>query len=205
MNYVSPKLPSSPNKLVRKAQTLIEKLSINPYFPSTIPSIHILAAQKDILENYMDKDVHVKSLHLRKLKKAFNNLRSTIRDIGFYVDEQAKGSAEIILSTGFELRSDSSQTQELESPKNVEIRKSILDGSISLEWSKMDGTHLYIVQMSRTDPKKSEAIWITTQVTSKNTTKIGHLVHARSYYFRVKRVTKLMESSYSRVTRFCAA
>ncbi len=195
----------SPIELVDKAQTLVEKMTLNNHFLHLEPAISVLAARTDILADCVSKAFFNDPENIKKQKEAFNNLVEMIHQLAGCVSRVADGNSEIILSSGFEIRSKHKKSPMPEHPENFQVHISDQSGETRLEWKKVPGNYAYVIQITSTNPETENATWVTAGVTTNTELTIQNLKHGMRYYFRIKTVGREFESPYSSVATFCAA
>lgn len=140
-----------------------------------------------------------------KQHEAYNNLSELIHQLAGYVSRVAAGNSEILLSSGFEVRSKQKKSPMPVHPENFQVHITDEGGTTQLEWEKVPGNYAYVIQITSANPETGNSVWITAGVTTKTELTIQNLKIGTRYYFRIKTVGKLYESTYSRVATICAA
>lgn len=195
----------SPLELVNKAQILVEKMTLNNHFPHPEPSVAVLAARKDILADCISKAFFNDPKSAEKQQEAYNTLVELIHQLAGYVTRIADGNSEILLSSGFDIRSKRKKSPMPEHPENFQVHISDEGGTTRLEWEKVSGNYAYVIQITSTNPETGNAVWVTAGVTTRTELIIQNLKLGMRYYFRIKTAGRLFESPYSSVATICAA
>ncbi len=166
-----------------KAYFIIEKLTGNPDFPVTDPTLLVVEAAAGELgdaitaaEAGSHQDVAIKNQKEAVLDTLMAKLQSDI-------NTKANGSVAKILGAGFEVRKTPTPASLLGPVENLTIKLGANPGEIILKWKRIKGAMLYVVvgYIDNTLP----AVDKTLTETTKSKVTIANLQSGMVYHFRI--------------------
>lgn len=179
-------------ELIQKARTLVARMDGNTLFSSPKPALAEITAAAAALENaYEDAHDGTKADKIR-LRERESELIGFVKQLGAYVQSASGGEAEVILSSGFELKRETTTRVPASNPAHVRGKATIHAGEVIIRWDAASGAKSYVAEMS-TDGINWKACGMTT---SRKLTVSG-LEGGSKPLFRVAGVGPLGQSGWS--------
>ena len=187
----------TPQDLVSKAATLVDKMTGNPKFPTPNPDLADITAAIAEVNAAIEKSQFgdKQAILLRNTKMRV--LKDLLRTLAGYVGVTAQGDPNIILSSGFEVRRKPSPRPPVSRPVALKADRSSKTGQIKLAWQPVKGSKQYIVEMATTDPIDPNTVFTLVGYTSKAGYLVDNLEPGTYCWFRVKTLGSNSESSFS--------
>ena len=151
-------------ELLLKANTIIAAMTNNPNFPEPWPDqAPSLSVLKEAVANFQiaAQDAQTRDINKLKLRdKACETLAHRLLDLVPYVELVAKGDADILLSSGFDLCKERTHTGinkiSLGAPTDFWVKRSDKEGELIAHVAKLQGASSYELQIAEGDPTVEE-------------------------------------------------
>jgi len=176
----------SPKKTLARLRLHIEKLTGNAFFPLTAPTIAVLTAMADELDDTITKiEAGLKSLIPHRDTLVADSLQM-IRDLAYNIQDLSKGDEEMIKSAGFDVRKIGGAIVLPAQVQNFKA-KPIGPGKIKLSWTTVDNAAIYIIEQligANVPPLPGPAHWDAIGKTRNVSFVVEGLNPGELYYFR---------------------
>lgn len=195
----------NPRSLVFFTRRLINKMTGNANFPDPDPSLADLTAKLTEFENLATAALNGGRAEVYNRNESAKELKAMLRTLADYVSLVAKGNGTLILSSGFDVRSEPEPAPPLTNPRGLEASRSSRSGEVTLDWTTVPNALNYQVEFTTTDPNLPEVNWVQSGVSSKSKYSVDNLSVGQYYWFRVKAYGRDDASGYSDPARVMAA
>lgn len=178
-------------KIVR-ARAVVAAMTGNPNFPTPLPTLADVTTATDALELAQQAlpggpaATEIRDIRERELDRLMSDLQ-------VYVESVAQGDAEIVLSSGMELRDPQSPVGILAAPAELTIKQGPAEGSVKLKWTSVRKNSGYRVE-GTTNPSEG---WPMVYQSEKARLGIYDLEPGTKYYFRVATLSRAGYEGYS--------
>ena len=178
-----------------KSNTIVAAVTSNNNYPipwlSQIPSLSAFTtAQMNYEAAYYDaltKDIN--KVALRDSQRLI--LTKMLKQLAPYFELVAQGSVDILESTGYDLRRDTTHTDRVDplpAPAGFRVSRGELTGTLDVKVKRLDGAGSYEVQMTELDPLV-EAHWEhALSSTTASHIQLTHLTATHTYWVRVRAI-----------------
>jgi hypothetical protein len=139
---------TTPEKLLARLRMHIQMLTGNAYFPTPEPTLPVLQAAADELEQTIDDVNSGNKAKIPHRNAVVAEVEEYIRTLSYYVQLTSNGDAEKIQSAGFELRKEASPPQLPVQVANLRA-EALGNGKIKLRWKAISNADIYVVQASK--------------------------------------------------------
>lgn len=187
----------NPRSLVLFTRRIINKMTGNPSFPTPQPALADLDTKLTEFENLATEAIDGSKAEVYSRNESSKGLKTMLRTLANYVSLTAVGDGVIILSSGFDVRSEPEPTPPLTNPEALKASRSSRSGEVELDWTSVPNALNYQVQFTTTDPNMSAAVWVQVGVSSKSKYSVYDLILGQFYWFRVKAYGRDDASGYS--------
>lgn len=193
------------NGLLAKAEKIVLKMTDNPNFATPNPTLaEVTQATEDLrsaaaLASNGDRQ----AIFDRNIKAA--NLTQLLRLMAYYVAGVGDGNGEILISSGFELKKEATPVPPVTAPIDFLAIRSLMPGSVKLNWKAVNGAKAYVVELTSVDPQQQSPVWVQAAITSQSRAVITDLTLTSYYWFRVRTVGKANESPWSDISQVLVA
>ncbi|MCZ4410515.1 fibronectin type III domain-containing protein [Cryomorphaceae bacterium 1068] len=178
-------------------RNVLKNMDGNANFPTPTPALADVTTKLDEFEDLALQAQFRDGRAILYRNKAGDELKDMLRTLGAYVSMVAEGDASIIVSAGFEVRSQSEPTPPLSDPTDLSATRSNRSGKVELDWETVKHALNYVVEMTTTDPVSPTAEWINAGTTSRSKFTVDNLEPGTYYWFRVKAFGRRDNSGYS--------
>jgi hypothetical protein len=175
----------SPNALVAKATHIRQKMNGNVNFPAPTPTLVQLGDAISELSLAIDEALKRNKKKIAIRNVMFRNLKTMLRQLGTYVQHSSMGNDEKIISSGFETKAQGNPTGTLPSAANMRAKPTATIGSIKLNWDRVFGARMYMIEWCNTNPSL-EANWKILDFSSHARYTTHDLTTGQICWFRVK-------------------
>lgn len=195
----------NPTALIQFSFDVVESMTDNANFPTPTPALADITAKTEEfrelakLARFRDK----RYVYNRNL--AGKELKDMLRTLGAYVSMVAQGKGEVILSSGFDIRSEAEPVPPLTRPVDLEVFYDRNSGNAELNWATVRYALNYTVEMTQTNPDSPDADWIEIGITSKSKLMVDNLTQGTFYWFRVKANGTNGNSAFCNPEKYMAA
>lgn len=194
---------TTPEKWLARIRMHITKLTSNPHFPTTTPSVADLTLKADQLENLITAAANGDRELILQRDNCVLEIKEMLTQLGYDVQKQSGGNAEIIVSAGFKTRK---ARGPLAACVKVVVKKvtALGTGEIELEWSGMTQAKVFWIEIKA----DTGAPWVVVDLTDKVKFRLHGFLSAEEfillepghrYFFRVRGWNKLGFGAYSEV------
>ncbi|MBL0311068.1 MAG: fibronectin type III domain-containing protein [Bacteroidetes bacterium] len=180
-------------KIVR-ARAVLAAMTGNPNFTTPSPTLADVTTAVDALELAQQNlpggpdETEIRDIREQELDVLMSNLQ-------IYVEGEAQGNPEIVLSSGMETRNAQSPIGILLAPETAIAKQGADEGSVKLKWKSVKKNSGYRVEGS-TDPLLG---WPMVYQAEKASLKVFDLVPGTKYYFRVATLSRYGYEGFSPV------
>jgi hypothetical protein len=140
------KLPTT--EKIQKARNIVSQMDGNIHFQSPLPTLAEIGAAANDLEAAYEAALNRGRIELAWMRRCDTVLGDLIVALAAYVQSVCRGSATIILSSGFELQQQRAHRVSAAPPPGVNCRAGDQEGEIRLSWEPVQGARAYNIQMS---------------------------------------------------------
>jgi hypothetical protein len=172
---------------VLKANHVINHLTGNIYFPTPNPTIPTVETAVDYLgdaiiaaQNGGSDQIDLRNLRTKEVK-------TLLKELGVYVQDESKGDEMKILSSGFDVIVRGGPVGPLPAATNVTGKTGAAIGTSELHWDKVKGAGAYIVEKTSGDPSV-EAGWTVHGYTTRSRYVATGLTTGQVNWFRIKAI-----------------
>ena len=183
---------SVPEK-IQKARNLVTRMNGNAHFTNPSPSLAEVSTAIDDLERAYEEALNGGKMQIARMRQCDSVLYSLIVTMAAYVQTVSRGDEAIILSSGFDVKSDKTVRAQTEAPLNINGKAGEHEGEVSLVWDPVPGAKAYNIQVSR----DSMTGWTYCGSSTKRRTVIGGLESGAKCYFRVASIGQQGQSGWS--------
>jgi len=195
----------TPAGLLVKARNMVSKLTGNVAFPTPTPSLALVTAAADTLEEAINAhDLNPGPREVTDRNLAFQEVKGLVTDLGGYVQAASNGDLDLIQSAGCGVRKSASPIGELPAPKRLVATANPHPGRIDVSWGGVRGRSMYELEICQGDPNVEDN-WKFVLLTTKNRYSAMDLSSDTVYFFRVKTLGVAGISPVSEVTNAKAA
>jgi len=173
------------------------KLTGNENFPDPTPSLAAITTKREELTALDIRSQTGDRTAIYERNTVAKELKNMLRTLSLYISLMAMGDAEIILSSGFELRKASSPTAPLSRPSDLLARRSDHAGKVKLKWRPVKNAVNSVIELTTDDPNEPTTKWSTAGLTSQSKFMVENLTPGIYYWFRVKAFGRRHQSPYS--------
>jgi hypothetical protein len=192
--------------LVLFTRQVLKNMDGNANFPTPTPALADITIKLDEYEELALAAQFRDKRAVLYRNNAGTELKAMLRTLGAYVSMVAEGADAIIVSSGFEVRSQSDPTPPLTVPVKLSAVRNSHSGRVELDWESVKNALNYVVEMTMDDVQSPEATWINVGTTSRSKFMVDDLNPGTMYSFRVKAFGRRNEdSAYSRPASIIAA
>jgi maltooligosyltrehalose synthase len=179
-------------KLVAKGQTVHKYMSGNVYFAKPSVSMDDFAAALQLLEQAISNAAYADRAMIAKRDAQATIVADMLRSLASYVDAEAKGDRDIILSSGFEVRSEPTKSGEPTAPAKLEVVLGNISGTATFKCKREKNVHTYVGEWKQEDATE----WQTVLSTGCKI-KLEGLMPLTNYTFRIAAVNSKGQSNWS--------
>lgn len=154
----------SDSDLDTKAQSIVQSLTGNIYFPETSPTLAEFTETKQAYSTSMNNAVGGTRLQIALKKEARAVLLDAIKNLGFNVESLAKGNRVKLVSTGYELASDGENTATIHPPTNFMMEDGMNIGQVKFSVKAVRNAVAYVHEYTPA-PLTVNSNWITQSTT----------------------------------------
>ncbi|MCZ4410350.1 fibronectin type III domain-containing protein [Cryomorphaceae bacterium 1068] len=169
----------------------------NAHFPDPSPTLAEIAVKREKLEALDIKSSDGDRIAIANRNTVTDELKNMLRKLSLYVSFMAEGDANVILTSGFDIRKEANETAPLQRPESLMAKRTDYGGMVKLKWKPVVNSVSNHVEMTTTDPNDQNSEWATVGITSKSKINIGNLTPGTYYWFRVKAYGRRHESPFS--------
>jgi hypothetical protein len=193
------------NQLVGKCRTIEGKLNGNPAFPTPVPALADLTAQRELLETWITNSADGSRSAIATRRAEYATLLEMMKSLARYVSQVANGDAAIILSSGFDVRRAPEPIERLSRPVISYAQRDTDAGVADLKWERVRGSYSYVVEITSDDTRTENAVWTQVAVTTTTRCHVENLNYGTVYTFRVRAIGGSgLKSSWSDVAQVAA-
>ena len=195
----------NPRSLVLFTRKLINRMTGNANFPTPTPDLADLQLKLD--EFYALAVAAEDGSRRDRVARdtSGTELKEMLRILANYVAMVAAGDANIILSSGFDIRSEAEPNPPLTIPAALKAMRTSHSGVVNLDWNPVPNALTYRIMMTINDPNLANAEWTSAAITSKSKAEISNLSPGQYYWFKVQAIGRTGMSGYSDPTTVMAA
>ncbi len=179
-------------KVLSRGETIHKRMSGNPSFPNpVVPMTDLLPALvelQDAISNAANGDRGM--IYLRDVKR--NDVVNMLRALGSYVNAEAKGDKDIILSSGFEVRSEPVKHPVPDAPTKAEVVLAAISGAVIFKCKRDKFAKSYIAEWTVEGTENWQS-----SVTTGCRVSIDGLTPLTRYTFRMAAVNSKGQSNWS--------
>ncbi len=168
--------------LVTRSNDVVNSLTGNPSFPTTVPPILEVAEKRTAYIEALEKTVTGDRHFIALKNQAREVLLAALYQLGMYIQAQANGDRAKLISSGFELSAHGDNT--LGSPKDFILSDGLLPGELVLSCKTASNATGYLFDITE-DPNIENAKWYT-QASSRRKLTIRNLKSNVRYYARIR-------------------
>jgi hypothetical protein len=195
----------TPTALVVKCRNHITMLTGNLTYPTPTPTLMLFTGGC----NALDTANQAYEFNRGKVEKeardtAFKAMKVMVRELAGYVQANCSNDKDLILSAGFDVRSNPSPIGLRPAPANVRALVTPFPGRLDVRWNGVRGRLIYILWMTAVDPL-DPAGWHVVKETSKNRWILDGLTSNTVYSFRLQTVATAGVSPMSDISSAKAA
>lgn len=172
---------TTPEKLLARLRMHIQMLTGNAYFTAPEPTLPVLQAAADELEQAIDDVNSGNKARIPHRNAVVAEVEEYIRTLSYYVQLTSDGDAEKIQSAGFEVRKEPSAPQLPVQVANLRA-EALGNGKIKLRWKAVSNADIYVVQASKDINNFKEAI---IDKTTRSSFVLEELEPGSMYYMKV--------------------
>lgn len=173
----------TPEEKLKLAQLLAKKLENNLHFPPPHPPLvpavvlanNMVSAYREFISGREDQ----KPVYKQREKQ----LDEMLINIANYVEYHAKGNAEIIKSTGLELKGRNNPLGKLPAPEQCRVRHTDKPGELLVKSKPVYGAKAYLIQITET-PENYHS-WRIIEGSTRARFIVKNLKSGTKYYFRI--------------------
>jgi hypothetical protein len=173
----------TPEEKLKLAQLLAKKLDNNLYFPPPhpplVPAVVMANNMISAYKEFLSGNKEVKQVYKQREKQ----LDEMLINIANYIEYHAKGNAEIIKSTGLELKGRNEPIGKLAAPTQCRVRLTGNQGELLVKSKPVYGAKAYLIQITET-PENSHS-WRIIEGSTRARFIIKNLISGNKYYFRI--------------------
>jgi hypothetical protein len=184
-------------QLVSKAEEIVEAMTDNPNFATPSPALADIIVKGLQLKSAINKSRWRDQRFITARNELTVELKSMLMLLSDYVSNTSEGSAEKILSSGFEIAKQAEPLPPLVQPSGLMTVLTKHEGRILLDWISVTGALNYLVDMTTVDPAAAEPDWKVAGYTSKSRFQVDNLPSGVKYWFRVRALGTRDQSAYS--------
>lgn len=187
----------NPRSLVLFTRKLINRMTGNANFPTPTPDLADLQLKLD--EFYALAVAAEDGSRRDRVARdtSGTELKEMLRILANYVAMVAAGDANIILSSGFDIRSEAEPNPPLTIPAALKAMRTSHSGVVNLDWNPVPNALTYRIMMTTNDPNLANAEWTSAAITSKSKAEISNLSPGQYYWFKVQAIGRTGMSGYS--------
>lgn len=194
MNYIKINFAGlSPAEKIHKAGSIVDLMDGNPLFPNPTPTLAEVRTLIDELESASQDALYGGTDRISLANVCAKKLNVAITGLGGYVLGVSKGDPQVILASGFELRSIPSASKPVGDPDAPVVKPGRLEGEVKLSWNPVAGARSYSVRMS----KDNGATWEDCGKFTRSRIVIPGLESGTRPWFQVSAFGTLGESNWS--------
>ncbi|MBK8659196.1 MAG: fibronectin type III domain-containing protein, partial [Bacteroidetes bacterium] len=189
------KKATTPEKLLARLRMHIQMLTGNANFTTPEPTLPVLQAAADELEQAIDDVNSGNKAKIPHRNAVVAQVEEYIRTLSYYVQLTSNGDAEKIQSAGFELRKEPSAPQLPVQVANLRA-EALGNGKIKLRWKAVSNADIYVVQASKDIYNFKEAIM---DKTTRSSFVFENLEPGTMYYMKVFAINSVGDGNPSDV------
>ncbi len=179
-------------KLLSKGQTVHKYMLANPNFTNPSVSMADFDAALQLLEQCIGNAAYADRAMIAKRDEQATAVADMLRSLASYVDAEAKGDREIILSSGFEVRNEPTKSGEPTAPGKVEVILGIISGTLIFKCKREKNVHTYIGEWKLEDAQEWQSV-----LSTGCRIKLEGLNPLTRYTFRMAAVNSKGQSNWS--------
>lgn len=179
-------------KLLSKGQTVHKYMSGNVHFANPSVSMADFDAALQLLEQRISNAAYADRAMIAMRDAQATVVLGMVRSLASYVDAEAQGDRDIILSSGFEVRSEPTKSGEPTAPTKVEAVMGVLSGTVVLKCKREKNVHTYVG-----DWKVEGAAEWQSLISTGCKVKLEGLTPYTAYCFRMAAVNSKGQSNWS--------
>jgi len=187
----------NPRSLVLFTRRIINKMTGNADFSTPQPTLVDMEAKLTEFENMATAAIDGSKAQVYSRNESSKELKTMLRTLANYVSLTADGDGVVILSSGFDVRSDPEPAPPLTNPQDLKASRSSRSGEVDLDWTTVSNALNYQVEFSTIDPIMPAVEWVQSGVSSKSKYSVDNLTVGQFYWFRVKAYGRDDASGYS--------
>jgi hypothetical protein len=158
----------------------------NPNFPNPTPALADITAKTEEFRELAKQARFRDKRYVYERNLVGKELKDMLRTLAAYVTMVAEKQGDVILSSGFDIRSEAEPVPPLTRPRDLEVFHDRESGMAELNWDTVRHALNYTVEMSAASPDGPDANWIEIGTTSKSKLMVDNLTQGAFYWFRVK-------------------
>ena len=181
---------------VIKANKIVTMMTGNANFttPSpTLASITALSVALSAAESAMDGS----EIKTEARNNAEAALELALGKLQGYVQSVCGTNAEMILSSGFDVRNPRTNPAVLNAPEGITAESTQIEGQIKLKWKPVKGSKLYVIESANDSFPPIPITWEVTSQSTKATVTFNDLQPGQKYRFRVAAINAAGMSGFS--------
>lgn len=183
-----------------KAKHIIESLTDNTNFPTTSPSLADLTALSNSYNLALNKAKTGEKSQIANKNAIRKSLLNTLQELAVNIESQAFNDRSRLITSGFDVSSNSGSTSQLSAPKNFRILDGSNKGEIKLTSSGSTNALSYLHEYTE-DELTEDAIWKSETSSSKNHI-FRNIASGKRIYARTKAIgTKGQEITSNTLSR----
>lgn len=183
-----------------KAKHIIENLTDNPNFPTTSPSLADFTALSTSYNVALNKAKTGEKSQIANKNAIRRSLLNTMQELAVNIESQAFNDRSRLISSGFDVNSNSGSTSQLSAPKDFKVLDGANKGEIKLTSSGATNALSYVHEYTE-DELTENAVW-KSETSSSRTHIFRNLNSGQRIYARSKAVgTKGQEVTSNTLSR----
>jgi hypothetical protein len=191
----------SDDRLETKAESILQMLTGNPFFPSPVPSLAELATALDAYKLAL-VEAQTKDKSKIATKRACRTaLVTVLQELGRYITYVANGNEEKLVSSGFDV-SRQREPSVLAEPGVVTVSQGISSGRLVASLPRVAGAYSYLYQITP-DPLVPESTWDSMPL-NRSTGVFENLIPGQKYWIRVAAVGSGTQIAFTGITSHIA-
>lgn len=183
-----------------KAKHIVGSLANNENFPTTVPSLADFTSLSDNYTTALNKAKTGDRAQIAQKNMLRKSLLSSMQELAVNVESQAFNDRSRLITSGFDLSSNSGGTAHLSAPKNFRVLDGLNKGEIRLTCNGATNALSFVHEYTE-DELTEEALWKSETSSSRNHT-FRSLVSGKRIYVRTRAIgTKGQEITSDTLSR----